>query len=295
MDPNDSRIIVQLVNTCFICRQIYIVSRDLNRHLHDAHDLPNVRYSRPEPVHIEMIPTEQYIYLNTLVPNFDNGPQHAAFVAIRHACSLCHSHYPTLERLFRHMEAHFRAETEEDHNDEIDQLNQSFDFFDSHPWNYRPNEVTLNQQEDAADAFQNENESFQTNDGMANEYSFHADDEGSDNVEEDEDSDQQESGHTTSGVDSQSCVDGDRSEEAAINDQQESNPQEMNGGCGEGFASNLIFSNDNRGITLGNFINGDNVNLNDQSIFSDITLQESVDEDIQDDNTVFEFIYLGNP
>ncbi|KAK4519409.1 uncharacterized protein ATC70_009644 [Mucor velutinosus] len=164
-----------------------------------------------------MIPTEQYIYLNTLAPNSDNIPQHAVFVAIRHACSLYHSHYPTLERLFRHMEAHFRVETQDGHDDEIDELDLTFQFSDDHPYN-----------------------------GMINEEGFHADN-------EDENSLQQDTGHPTSGVDSQNSVDDDRNEESAVNDQQELNSQDM-GGEEKVSINNLILNSDDRDIILGLFI-----------------------------------------
>lgn len=96
MDPIDNRIIVQLINTCFICRRMYVAARDLNQHLQQDHHLAIERYNRLAPLHIEMIPTEHYIFLNMLAPNFDNASHFAVFVTVRHACSLCHSHYPTL-------------------------------------------------------------------------------------------------------------------------------------------------------------------------------------------------------
>ncbi|KAF1805384.1 C2H2-type zinc finger transcription factor [Mucor lusitanicus] len=293
MDPNDNRIIVQLVNTCFMCRQMHVTARDLNQHLYEVHDLPVWRYSRPEPAQIEMIPTEQYIYLNMLAPNFDSVPHHAAFVAIRHACSLCHFHYPTLERLFRHMEAHFRAQTQRDYDDESDQLNQSFDWFDTHFVPTEATEAVRRQQESAAAAaFANENRGFQTNDGTVDRQDFHA----SISVNENQDGDQQDIGHATSHTeDSQSSVDDvGHSKETVINGQQGLGLQGMNGEEEGGFINNRVLNSD-RDIFLGPFIDGSNANLIDQPLFDAIAPQETVEEDTQDNNTVFKFVYLDNP
>ncbi|KAL9550092.1 hypothetical protein MBANPS3_004879 [Mucor bainieri] len=291
MDPNDNRIIVQLVNTCFM----YVTSRDLNRHLHEDHDLPVVRYNRPEPAHIEMIPTDQFAYLNMLAPNFVDVPQDAVFVSIRHACSLCHFHYPTLERLLRHMEAHFRTEIQQDNIDEIDRLNESFDFFDSHHMHYTPDAAALHQQGGTPDAIGNDNRILQANDGMINGDGVHAADEDAGPVEEGQPNDQQNGEHATPGVYGQTDVDDDHSEKTAVNNQQDLDPQDMNGEAENGLTNNLIFNNNERDITLGPFVDHDNVNLNDQPIFGDIAPQERVAANIEDDNnTVFEFVYFEN-
>ncbi|CAO3622263.1 unnamed protein product [Mucor fragilis] len=126
---------------------------------------------------------------------------------------------------------------------------------------------------------------FQTGDATINEESFHADDEDSDHAEE-EGSDQQDSGHATSGVDSQSNVGDDRSEEIAINDQQELDLQHMDREEEEGF-----IDNDHRNINLGPSIDAGNGDLNGQPIIGNVAPQERADQGSENNNTALKFIH----
>ncbi|KAL7312642.1 hypothetical protein PS15m_008388 [Mucor circinelloides] len=227
MDPNDNRDIVHLQYTCYMCRDMFVTARQLNQHLQQEYGLPITRYDRPEPQHIEMIPTDQYVFLNMIQPDYENIPQRAALVLLRHACSLCHSHYTTLEQLFRHVEVHFRTETQREHDDEVAALDQTFEFFASRPFpehiNFRPNAPAPNQQ-DITNPIENENEHPDVNEDVTNEEGCNGDDKGPEHVEEELDNFQQDIGHRLPSVHNEENVDDGRSKQSINNDQQYLSP-----------------------------------------------------------------------
>lgn len=278
MDPNDNRDIVHLQYTCYMCRGMFVTARQLNQHLQQEYGLPITRYDRPEPQHIEMIPTDQYVFLNMMQPDYDNIPQRAVFVLLRHACSLCHSHYPTLEQLFRHVEVHFKTETQREHDDEVAALDQTFEFFASRPFpehiNFRPNAPAPNQQ-DNTNSIENENERPDVNEDVINEEGCNGKDKGSKYVEEELDNFQQNIEHRLPSVHNEENVDNGLSKEGINNNQQDLNPQDMDRAEDDGFTGSVIFNDGGRDIALNASTNADDTTLKDQSIFVDINLPET--------------------